>query len=238
MAVDQRTFVLVHGAWHGGWCWRRVADRLIARGHRVFAPTLTGVGERSHLQHDGIDLSTHIEDVVQLIRYESLTDIVLVGHSYGGLVISGAVERVGDAVASIVFVDAFVPDDGMSLSDYWPPERKLEYETLAAITGFRSVPPLSAEFFGVNERDRSWVDAKCVPHPYACFTEKVRLSGARERIPKKTYVRAGGYPSVYFSKFHARLKADPTWRVHTLPCGHDIMVDMPEELAEILEHAA
>jgi pimeloyl-ACP methyl ester carboxylesterase len=236
--ASRHTFVLVHGAWHGGWCWRRVSDALLARGHLVFAPTLTGVGERSHLLRAGINLSTHIEDVVRLIEVEDLDRIVLVGHSYGGMVISGVAERAEKAIASIVFLDAFVPENGTALLDFMPADRRKANEEIAAKSGGLSLPPVSAEFFNVNARDRAWVDAKCTPHPFATFTEQARLTGARERIAKKTYIRAGGYPAVYFSTFHEKLKTNPGWRCYELPCGHDIMVDMPERLAEILEEAA
>ena len=111
------TFVLVHGAWHGGWCWQRVNDRLTALGHRVFAPTLTGVGERSHLNSPSVNLSTHISDVVNEIQWKSLEDVVLVGHSYAGMVITGAAEQVAAKIASIVYLDAFIPADGQSLGD-------------------------------------------------------------------------------------------------------------------------
>ena len=111
------TFVLVHGAWHGGWCWQRVADRLRGSGHTVFTPTLTGLGERSHLLRGGIDLKTHITDVVNVIKWEGLSDVVLCGHSYGGFVISGVAEQMAPAIHSIVFLDAFVPRNGESVLD-------------------------------------------------------------------------------------------------------------------------
>jgi pimeloyl-ACP methyl ester carboxylesterase len=107
-----RTFVLVHGAWHGGWCWRRVADRLTAAGHRVFTPTLTGLGERKHLMCASITLDTHVQDVCNLIRFEELSDICLVGHSYAGMVVSLVAEAMEDRISSFVFLDAFVPEDG------------------------------------------------------------------------------------------------------------------------------
>src|SRR5262245_35158330 len=111
-----KTFVLVHGAWHGGWCWRRVTDLLEKKGHKVFTPTMTGLGERSHLIDPKINLATHITDIVNVIKWEGLKDIVLVGHSYGGSVVSGVAEQAGDAIGSIVFLDAFLPENGDSLA--------------------------------------------------------------------------------------------------------------------------
>src|ERR1700738_4289954 len=106
------TFVLVHGAWHGGWCWRRVADRLRGSGHVVFTPTLTGLGERAHLLRSDIDVGTHIADVVNVIKWERLSDVVLCGHSYGGFIISAVAEQMAAAIRSIAFLDAFLPNDG------------------------------------------------------------------------------------------------------------------------------
>jgi pimeloyl-ACP methyl ester carboxylesterase len=111
-----RTFVLVHGAWHGGWCWRRVADLLEKQGHKVFTPTLTGVGERSHLMSKDINLDTHITDLVNVFKWEDLKDVCLVVHSYGGWPGSGAIEQVGDRISSIVWLDAFKPEDGSAAS--------------------------------------------------------------------------------------------------------------------------
>jgi pimeloyl-ACP methyl ester carboxylesterase len=227
------TFVLVHGAWHGGWCWRRVADVLTRHGHKVFTPTLTGLGERSHLMRRDIDLDTHITDIANVFKWEDLSDAVLAGHSYGGWVISGAVEQVAPRVASIVFVDAWMPDDGVRGVDNTSAfSRK---GILAAIeNGDISRPPPSAELFAVNEKDRAWVDAMMTPQPLGVALQPIRLTGARDRIPKKTYIRASAWPSEPFDRHLAACKADPTWRTYELPCGHDIMVDMPEGLAEVL----
>src|SRR5688572_32753445 len=112
--MPSRTFVLIHGGWHGGWCWRRVSDLLRRSGHAVFTPTLTGLGERSHLLTDRVGLETHIRDVVNVLEWEDLTDVVLVGHSYGGCVISGAAEHCEKRVSSLVFLDAFVPENGQA----------------------------------------------------------------------------------------------------------------------------
>lgn len=233
MRSDARSYVLVHGAWHGGWCWRRVADLLAKAGHRVFMPTLTGLGERSHLINDDVNLSTHVADVVNLLKWERLSDVVLCGHSYGGFVISGVAEQMQHAIASIVFVDAFVPEDGDSLASMVPPTLQ---ERIATVVREKklSMPPIPAAVFQINENDRSWVDEFCVPQPVATFMEKARLTGARERVSNKTYIRANGYQSIVFDAALAKVRANPTWSTFELPCGHDIMVDMPEELAEII----
>ena len=191
------TFLLVHGAWGGGWHWRRVADRLRSRGHAVFAPTLTGLGERAHQLHPGIDLSLHIADVLGVLRYESLDDIVLVGHSYGGFVISGVAEAFPGRIHSIVFLDAFVPNDGEALVDIVQPPVQ-EVIRGAQSRGETTVPVRDAAAFRMNEKDRAWADSLANPQPIGTFLQKIRLTGARERIAKKTYIRATGYPNVSF----------------------------------------
>ena len=231
------TFVLVHGAWHGGWCWLRVADRLRSGGHKVFTPTLTGLGERSHLLRPDIDIGTHITDVVNVIKWERLTDVVLCGHSYGGFVVSGVAEMMAEAIRSIVFLDAFVPRDGDTPQSLTGPAIQ-EGIRAALQRGDLGMPARSAAFFGVNEADRAWVDALCVPQPIGTFTHKIALTGAREKIARKTYIRAKSYANPGFDKAFAVVKSDPSWRTYEVPCGHDVMVDMPERLSELLLETA
>jgi pimeloyl-ACP methyl ester carboxylesterase len=231
------TFVLVHGAWHGGWCWRRVSDLLEKQGHKVFTPTLTGLGERSHLLRAGIDVGTHVADVVNLMKWERLSDVVLCGHSYGGMVISGVAEKAASAIRSIVFLDAFVPQNGDAVAKLTGPAVQ-EALRVGQQKGEIGIAPRPAEAFGVNEKDRAWVDAMCVPQPIETFTEAMTITGARETIARKTYVRAGSYANPGFDAALARIKTDASWRTYSVPCGHDVMVDMPERLAEILVEVA
>jgi len=229
-------YVLVHGAWHGSWCWKRVRKALQARGHEVFTPTLTGVGERSHLISPQVDLETHINDVTSLIRWEELTDVVLCGHSYGGMVISGVAEKMEKAIVSLVMLDAFMPENGQGVIDIYPPPTR-EPVQAALRAGATTMPPRSAALFKVNEKDRAWVDAQCTPQPIQTFVQKLTLTGARDRIAKKTYIRAAAYANPYFDAGLASARAK-NWRTYELPCGHDVMLDMPERLAEILVAAA
>jgi len=230
-------FVLVHGAWHGGWCWQRVADRLRGAGHVVFTPTLTGLGERSHLLQAGIDLTTHITDVVNVMKWEGLADVVLCGHSYGGMVISGVAEQMAPAIRSIVFLDAFVPKNGESAQDLTS-AAVVEIARAAMQRGEITMPPRPAEAFGVNAADRAWVDRLCVGQPIGTFTQKLALSGARERIPRKSYIRAASYANPGFDRALAAARSDPSWRTYEVACGHDVMVDAPDRLTEILLEAA
>ena len=220
-AVKPATFVLVHGAWHGGWCWQRVTDRLTARGHRVFAPTLTGVCERSHLNSPSVNLSTHISDVLNEIQWKDLDNVVLVGHSYGGMVITGVAEQLASKIASIVYLDAFVPKDGQSLVDQGG---KAEAGPFTA--------PISASRFAVNDADRAWVDSKMTPQSTACFTEKLKVSGAYQKISRKAFIGAKRFPG--FATTLEMIRSDPSWKTYVVDCGHDIMIDKPDELTNIL----
>jgi pimeloyl-ACP methyl ester carboxylesterase len=231
------TFVLVHGAWHGGWCWRQVADRLRAGGHAVFTPTLTGLGERAHLLGPGIGLKTHIADIVNVMKWEELSDVVLCGHSYGGVIISGVAEEMAGAIRALVFVDAFVPRNGESVEQITGPAVR---DAIRATVerGDLGIAPRPAEAFGVNPADRAWVDRLCVPQPISTFTDTIALTGARERIARKTYIRANSYANPGFDRAYEALRTDASWRTHEVPCGHDVMVDMPDRLAELLVETA
>jgi pimeloyl-ACP methyl ester carboxylesterase len=236
-AAMAHTFVLVHGAWHGGWCWRRVAERLRNAGHSVFTPTLTGLGERVHLLRAGIDLKTHIADIVNVMKWEQLRDVVLCGHSYGGFIVSGVAEEMAPQIRAIVFLDAFLPQNGESVRDLTSAAVK-EVARAALQRGELTMPPRPAEAFGVNVADRAWVDRLCVGQPIATFTDRIALSGARDRIPRKTYIRAASYANPGFDRALATVKADPSWRTYEVSCGHDVMIDAPDRLTEILLETA
>jgi pimeloyl-ACP methyl ester carboxylesterase len=232
-----KTFVLVHGTWHGGWCWRRVADLLASKGHKVYAPSLTGLADRSHLLSRDVNLTTHANDVANLIKWEDLKDVVLVGHSSAGFVVTQAAEQIGDQVASIVYLDAFVPQVGDSLISLANPGPRKALEEAVA-RGDLVARPVPAAAFNVNEKDRAWVDAKCTPHPLAAVVEKIAATGGREKIARKTYIRATGFKSPVFDETLARMKAAPGWKTYEVASGHDVMVDHPDRLAGILLEVA
>jgi pimeloyl-ACP methyl ester carboxylesterase len=231
--------VLVHGAWHGGWCYVRVAELLRAKGHRVFTPTMSGVGERSHQFSGAINLTTHITDILNLIRWEQLDHVVLLGHSYGGMVISGVADRASDKIASLIYLDAMIPKDGQSVYDMVPPEiAKVQIDGAAAHGGL-GIPPTPAAAFSVNEADRAWVDALCTAQPLACMTERIKLTGAVDRIRKKIYILAAGWGAGRgFRRYYDQVKDVPGWTRFELDCGHDAMIDMPEGLAAIVASVA
>jgi pimeloyl-ACP methyl ester carboxylesterase len=230
------TFVLVHGAWHGGWCWRRVADLLRAARHVVYTPTLTGLGDRSHLFSSTVGLHTHVHDIVNLIEWEGLNDVVLCGHSYGGTVITGVAEAAEKRLAAMVYLDAFIPAAGQSLLDIASPESQVRLR--AALAQGAGLAPIPAAAFGVNEADRAWVDARCTPQPGATFTDALPAVGAYERVAAKHYVRALDYASTPFDGFAAAHDARADWVVTRLRGGHDLMLDSPRELADVLLRAA
>lgn len=232
------TFVLVHGAWHGGWCYKRVAQRLRTKGHEVYTPTLTGLGERSHLLHAGVNLSLHVQDILNVLRWEELSDVVLCGHSYGGMVITGVAAAVPDKIASLVYLDAFVPDAGQSLWDLTRDEVKQRGLAGVGRFGGYALPPISAEMFHVNPADRAWVDAQCVPQPFAAFLEPAKVGARTLDVKKRTYIFASNYQPTSFTRFYTALKNDPGWTVKTAPCGHDVMIDEPDLLTEMLIAAA
>ena len=238
LSASPSTFVLVHGAWQGGWAWSRIKSLLEAEDHQVHAPTLTGLAERANQLSKDINLSTHIEDVSRLIIAEDLNDIVLVGHSYGGMVVSGVTERAGDRIKSLIVLDGFVPEDGKAMREYWPSSVVAWLDKEASISGGVSVPPLPAETLAVAKENRAFVDARATPQPYGTFNEAVRLSGARERIVNKSYIRATGFRSHPFDGMVKRLQTEPGWRLATIDSGHMPMLDTPETPAELLVQMA
>ena len=196
------SFVLVHGAWNGSWCWKRVRRLLQAQGHDVFTPTLTGVGERSHLLSRDVNLETHILDVVNLIRWEELSDIVLCGHSYGGCVISGVADRVPDRIRSLVYLDAFVLQDGENLLQHVPePQRNQLLEGAAGQPEGWKVPPIPAEVFKVNSNDYEWVNRQCTPQPIETFRQRIQFRGSA----KITTLRSSSQQD--FAKVHLSLRS-------------------------------
>jgi pimeloyl-ACP methyl ester carboxylesterase len=232
------TFVLVHGAFLGGWCYQRLARLLRRSGHEVYTPTLTGLGERAHLMNPSISLNTHIDDVLGLIRWERLSDIVLCGHSYGGTVISGVTERAVDKIRSLVFLDAFVPENGQCHLDLFQPEyaQLMRQDAQQNGEGYMLTPP-PPESVNLNAADVEWTKTMLVKHPLTCFEQKLTLTGSRDRVRRRTYVLATGWASP-FEKFARQFDQNPDWEVKRVDCGHIVMLDRPEELADMLIVAA
>jgi len=233
------TFVLVHGAWSGGWCYGKVAALLRARGHTVFTPTLTGQGERSHLLSAGVNLTTHITDVIGVFDYEGLDDVVLAGHSYGGMVVTGVADRIAGRIAALVYLDAFLPESGQSLFDINIPANTQRFVANAGDCGGLAVPSPPAAFFNVNAADAARVDRLATPFPLAAMAERLTLSGAHKTIRRHVYVHGTVLPRESpFKPFYERVKDDAGWTAYALACGHHVMLDMPEKTANLLDAAA
>jgi pimeloyl-ACP methyl ester carboxylesterase len=227
-------YVLVHGAWHGGWCWRRVTPLLRAAGHEVYTPTLTGLGERSHLAHRDIDLHTHVQDVVNVLEFEALRNVILVGHSYGGMVITGVAECVAQRLQHVVYLDAFVPRDGQALIDLAPPQFRDAFRQQAQAGG-GLLPPFPVEQYGVFAKaDMEWVGPKLVPHPFKTLTTPLARTTPEAQALPKTYVYCNNPAMGPFAQFVEQVQKEPGWRYRELATGHDAMVTMPRELARLL----
>lgn len=224
-----KTYVLIPGAFCGAWCWRRVSDRLEKQGHKVYSLTLTGLADRSHLLSKDIDLDTHISDVINLVEWEDLSNICLVAHSYGGYPASGALERIGNRVSSLVLVDALKPDDGQAVLATPPQDGAIGRPPPKA------VPPAAFH----DPKDAAWFLSKMTPHPIGTFLQPVKLSGAREKVAKKTYIRLPMFASPAMDKAYAETKADKSWSVfENTTSGHMIMINEPDWLTEVLLKAA
>lgn len=208
--------------------WQRLAPLLRKAGHEVFAPSLTGVGERAHLASPSVNVSTHIADVLGTLAYERLKGVVLVGHSYGGMVVTGVADRAAERIAALVYLDAFVPQDGEALLDLLP-ERVREHFPRE---GWQ-VPPLPPAAQGMkDEREIAWLEGRRDPQPMKCFTEKLRIEG-RYRGPR-AYVSCTGYSPTSFTRFAGQARNDPAWRYHELATHHYPHVSMPAETAGVL----
>jgi pimeloyl-ACP methyl ester carboxylesterase len=241
-----KTFVLIHGAAHGGWCYDRVAAILRSRGHRVFAPTLAGLAERADMDARHINLTTHIDELLDLFEALDLRDAVLCGHSYGGMVISGVADRIPERIAELVYLDAVVPENGKSMNDYVFPGWRL-LPILVAVwlfgRGIKLTPPPPARFFKVNRADRAMVDRRLTAHPFATLTEKIRIGNNADRIPRHTFIYATAWGNEQITKQYELAKKRAGWNVFEVACGHDVMIDAPDDLAGILarpvnDHAA
>ncbi len=226
------TFVLVHGGWHGGWCWRPVVERLGAAGHRVFAPTLTGLADRRHLIDCVSGPDTHVEDVVQLIEWEDLSDIVLVGHSYGGTIVTGAASRLPERIARLVYLDAMVPtESGQSPMTMSIASRAAEIAAARRPDGHTD--PTGFERWVSPERI-NWLKSMATPQPGACMGKGVSLSGREAEILARDYIICTRHKPSPFWQFYERYKDDPAWRSFTIDSLHNAMIESPDRLVEIL----
>lgn len=225
-------FVLVHGGWHGGWCWQPVADRLAAKGHRVFCPTLTGLAERAHLIDCVIGPDTHVADIVQLLEFEDLTDITLVGHSYGGTIITAVASYHPDRIGRLVYLDAMVPEIS-NFSAIAMTNKERAGEIMAARRDDGHIDPTGFERW-VSPRHIDWLKSRATPQPGACFGKGVTLGNRQNEIARKDYIICTRHKPSPFWQFYEKFRHLPDWSCHQLDSLHDAMIEVPAELTEIL----
>lgn len=218
-------FVLVHGAWGGGWGYDRLSRELEQRGHRVIVAQLAGLGTRKDGLHPGITLSTHINDVLGQIAAAGFHRFVLCGHSYGGMVITGVAAELGARIDALCYIDAFLPRDGQSLWDITG-----DYEHRWYIDTQKFTPGLVAPIGGEKLLD----DPHYGRHPLLTLTEAVRLTGAEAKVPRRAYIFATEWQPTPFTRFRDAVKSDPQWELHEVGGGHGVMQDQPEKLLEIV----
>jgi pimeloyl-ACP methyl ester carboxylesterase len=235
-----KTFVLVHGAWHGGWCWSRVAAALVQKQHRVVAVTQTGLGDRRHLASAATHIDVFVDDIVNAIEAEQLDDVVLVGHSFGGIPVTGAAARMSTRIKSLIYVDAGVPDVGDSaISPLSPPEQERRRQAAVKLNGIDVLMPPTAlpPYWGLTGADADWVLKRMTPHPFATWITPLKFDkDSWQKVPR-TYVQATAPRHPALGESQAKLRADSRWKWIEFPSGHDAMVTHPADLVRVLESA-
>jgi pimeloyl-ACP methyl ester carboxylesterase len=242
--MNSKVFVLVHPAWHGAWCWKKVVPLLRGKGHEVSTPTLTGLGERSHLARPEIGLEAHVTDVVNVLTYGDLRHVILVGHSSSGVVITGVADGAAERIAHIVYLDAFVPDDGQAVFDLVTPDRRQALEGLVKSEGqgwllprFAPAPwdTIVRDMWGVMDSDDvRWMMERLVPTPVGHFKDPVhRTNPAAEKLPR-TYIRCRQFQNPRFNTHAEMARRTTGWRYRELPAPHHAAVTMPDKVADLL----
>ena len=234
------TFVLVHGAWHGGWCWARTAAALRGLGHDVHAPTLTGLGERSHLLTAQIDPDAHVLDIVNVLRWRDLSDAILVGHSYGGLVVTGVAGQVPERLRTLVYLDAFVPEaSGEAVLARASPARMAGFRRQIEAGAIGLEPDAAVDSWTDDPATKAWLLSLCTPHPKGCFERGVTLTGREGEVRHRHFILAARNDPSPFRAEYDRVRGRAGWTSETIPTLHDAMVEAPRDLAARLDaHAA
>lgn len=239
----QRIFILVHGAWHGGWCWKYVKQYLEEQGHKVFTPTLSGLGEKSHLMSPDIGLAAHIEDIVSFIETAQIGHFTLVGHSYGGMVITGVLDKLGRQLDHIIYLDAALPMDGQSMLTQGETKTDKAIEVarksiLSLASDGIAMDVLPPHVFGIpqDHPDYEWVASQLTPHPVKTWFDPIRLKNDLPGIPKTFIHCVDPVLRASSASYHAEvLRQDSEWNVKTLNTGHDAMITSPIELSKLIE---
>jgi pimeloyl-ACP methyl ester carboxylesterase len=231
--------VLVHGGFQGGWAWSRVAEPLRRQGWRVFTPSLSGLADRAHLLTPDVGFDTHVQDVLGLIEAEELTDVVLVGHSAGGTVITAVADRAPDRLSALLYLDASLPTPGQSMFDFMGDSQGVPglFRSRAADTGdgwrVPAGPPFDAAGFGVEDPDdAAWVNRRMTDHPLAAFADPIMLTGAWEKVPRKTYIRCEQFHVAHGEPTITKVEADPAWSSERWDSGHSPHIVEPRRVVE------
>ena len=232
------TLLVAHGAWSAGWVWKKMRPLLSERGHELFTPTYTGVGERVHLASPEVGLETHISDILGVLQFEDLRNVLLIGHSYGGMVATAVADRAPERLAHLVYLDAFVPRNGQSLFDIHSAENRARMREAArtAGDGWRVPPnPLPPD---TSDADVAWVMPRRVMQPLRTFDQPVHLTGAGERLPKTYIYCTRPAPGDVFRPFAQRARSEPGWHYLEIDASHSPHVTAPEVLAILLDNIA
>ncbi|WP_407147994.1 alpha/beta fold hydrolase [Bradyrhizobium sp. ORS 86] len=233
---SSKTFLVCHGAWSAGWAWKKMHPLMQAAGHRLITPSYTGLGERAHLANPSIDLEAHIQDVLAVIKYEDLRDIVLLGHSYGGMVATGVADRARERVAQLIYLDAFVPRDGQSLFDLNEVAIEKMREAARNGDGWR-IPPMPTPP-DTSPADVEWLTARRIDMPLKCFEQRLKLQHGEPALPRSYIYATRATPADTFGQFAKRTKGEAGWRYFEIDASHSPNVTAPEALMTLLMEIA
>jgi pimeloyl-ACP methyl ester carboxylesterase len=229
------TILLAHGAWSAAWAWKKMRPLMVASGHVFLTPTYTGLGVHAGLASPAVNLDTHIEDLLAVLHYEDVRDVVLLGHSYGGLVATGVADRAPDRISHLIYLDAFVPKHGQSLFDLVPPEQR-ERQRLSAVNGdgWRVSPNPSPD--DTSAEDLAWIAGRRVPQPLQCFAQPLMLTNGDLTLPR-SFIRATRNTHGPFGQFAGRAQSEPGWSYHEIDASHSPNITAPVELMAVLNDA-
>jgi pimeloyl-ACP methyl ester carboxylesterase len=228
------TFLVAHGSWSAGWVWKKMRPLMAARGHALFTPTYTGIGERSHLAHKDINLETHIEDVLQVLKFEDLRDVILIGHSYGGMVATGVADRARERIKHLVYLDAYAPEEGKSSHDYSSAERR-ERQRKEAVDGWKV--PVGGVPADTSPEDKVWLTERRTPQPIQTYEQKFRYVNGPLTLPRTFIYAKTPNPGDPFRPFMEKGRREG-WKVYEIDSSHSPHVTAPEELMRILDEVA
>ncbi len=231
-------FVVAHGAWSSSWAWRKMRPLMRAAGHELYVPAYTGLGERRHLASRDITLGTHVADVLGVLEMEDLRDVILVGHSYGGMVATSVADRARERIAHLVYLDAFVPRDGQSLLDMHPQDHRLRLEAVVRDQGQGWLVPPQPPPPDTSPEDIAWIAPRRLPQPFGTFTTPFKAQCGELTLPR-TYIfctKVG--PADSFRQFSRRFQSEPGWRYRELEASHNPHITIPDRLMALLEEVA